>query len=105
MTEIGAGEAQADGRVRAEAVARLHDDETAPGTHEGSSRVQKFMKCVTQGRRADHPLGQFVQRREIGHPAGETVLENGSWGVWSRGRRGTRGGRRGRDSVCGARNR
>ncbi|GAA2653545.1 hypothetical protein GCM10010307_65200 [Streptomyces vastus] len=104
MTEIGAGEAQADGRVRAVAVTRFHDDESSPGTHEGGARTQKLMKCVTQARCANHPLGQLVQRSEIGHPAGETVLENGSWGVWRRGRRGTRSGRRGRDSVCGCRN-
>ncbi|GKQ38596.1 hypothetical protein ALMP_51270 [Streptomyces sp. A012304] len=61
--------------------------------------MQQFLEGVGQGVRSGQAFGEFVEGREIGHPAGETVLEEGScggrdrWGGW--------GGGRGRDSVCG----
>ena len=48
MAEIGPGEPQADGRVRAESVARFQDHETAPGAHEGGSGAQQFVERVRQ---------------------------------------------------------
>lgn len=61
MAEVGAGEAQADGGVRAESVARFHDDETAPGAHEGGSRAQQLLQRVVQCRGAHQALGEFVE--------------------------------------------
>ncbi|GAA3809420.1 hypothetical protein GCM10023083_50210 [Streptomyces phyllanthi] len=101
MAEIGAGEAEADGRVRAESVARFQDDETAPGAHEGGSRAQQLLERVGECVRAGQALGEFVEGREIGDPAGESVLESGPWGHARRDSGGARGGGRGRDSVCG----
>lgn len=115
VAEVGAAEAQADGGVRAEAVAGFQDDESAPGAHESGSGAQQFLECVRECVRAGQAFREFMQGREVGDPAGETVLEQGTWRVRSgfrrildvrgRGRRGTGGGRRGRDSVCGRGNR
>ncbi|GGZ84527.1 hypothetical protein GCM10010344_59870 [Streptomyces bluensis] len=48
MAEIGPAEAEADGRVRAEPVARFKYDETAPGAYEGGSGAQQFLQRVAE---------------------------------------------------------
>ncbi|GDY64259.1 hypothetical protein SAV14893_036520 [Streptomyces avermitilis] len=105
MAEIGAGQAEADGRVRAEPVAWFQYDETAPGAHQGGSGAQQLLECVGERVRACQAFGEFVKGREVGDPAGETVLQNCSGAGGGRGRRGACGGGRRRDSVCGRGNR
>ncbi len=58
-----------------QSVAGFEDDETAPGAHEGGSGAQQLLERVVEGRRAGQPFGEFVQRGEVGDPAGEPVLE------------------------------
>ncbi|MCX3287440.1 hypothetical protein OR263_12090 [Streptomyces sp. NEAU-H22] len=106
MAELGAGEAQAEGGVRAESVARFHDDEAAPGAHQCGAGPQQFLERLVECGRAGQALGELVQGGEVGDPAGETVLEHRTGrgrGRYGGGRGRTR--RHGRDSVCGCRNR
>ncbi len=106
VAEVGAGQAQADGGVRAEAVAWFQYDEAAPGAHEGGAGPQHFLERFVERGRTGQALGQFVEGGEVGDPAGETVLQyRAGWGrgVCGDSRGGTR--RAGRDSVCGCRNR
>lgn len=76
VPEVGAGEAQPDGRVRAQSVRRFQHDESAPGAHEGGSGAQQFLEGVGERVRAGQAFGEFVQCREVGDPAGETVLKH-----------------------------
>jgi hypothetical protein len=109
VPEVGAAEAESDGRVRTESVTRFQDDETAAGADQGGSGVQGFLQRAAERVRAGQAFGEFVQRREVRDPAREFVLQNGTGGAarscGGRGRWGARGGGRGRDSVCGGGNR
>ncbi len=111
VPEVRVGQAQADGGVRAPSVGGLQHHESAPGADEGGSGAQQLLEGVGQGVRTGQPLGELMERGEVGDPAGETVLQEQSGGT--RGGRdgdgsgdcGLRGHGRGRDSVCGRGNR
>jgi hypothetical protein len=81
VAEVGAGEAQADGRVRAQPVGGFQDDETAPGAHEGGSGAQQLLEGFGECVRAGQAFGEFVECRQVRDPAGEPVLEEHSWCV------------------------
>lgn len=69
VPEVGAGEAEADGGVGAEAVAGFQDDESAAGADEGGSGVQELLERLGQRVRAGQAFGEFVQGGEVGDPA------------------------------------
>ena len=70
-----------------QSVGGFEDDQTAAGADEGGAGAQQLVQRVVAGSPVrGQALGEFVQRGEIGDPAGQTVLENGSG---ARGRAGT----------------
>lgn len=48
VPEVGAAEAEADGRVRAESVARFQDEQTAAGADQGGSGVQGLLQRAVE---------------------------------------------------------
>ncbi len=113
VAEVPAAETEAEGGVRAQAVARLQDDQAAAGADECGPGAQQLLQGGGERVGADQAFGEFVQGGEVGDPAGEPVLEEDArTGGVGGGRRGTRGVRRGargrggrRDSVSGSGNR
>ncbi|CAM5697051.1 hypothetical protein SFUMM280S_00590 [Streptomyces fumanus] len=78
VAEVGAGQSQAGRGVGAESVGRFQYDEAAPGADQGGTGPQQFLRRVGEGARTGQPFGQFVQRGQVGDPAGQPVLEEGA---------------------------
>jgi hypothetical protein len=76
VAEVGGAEAEAGGGVRAESVAGFQDGQGAAGADQGGSGAQQFVEGVGQGGGADQAFGEFVQRRQVGDPAGQSVLQD-----------------------------
>ncbi len=62
VAEVGAGQAEADGGVRAEAVAGFQYDESAPGAHEGGAGPQQLPGAPRRAR----PYGPGVRSARAG---------------------------------------
>lgn len=91
VAEVGAGEAEPHGGVGAQAVGGLQDDESAARADECGTGAEHLVQGVVHDSRPGQALGEFVQRGEVGDPAGEPVLDQRSGGSGGSGRSG--GGR------------
>lgn len=77
MTDLGVAEAEADGGLRAEAVGRGEDDQTAARADQGGAGPQQLVEGLVQRTGARQSFGQVVQGAEVGDPAGQPVLDGG----------------------------
>ena len=78
VAQVGVAEAEADRAARPAAVGGFEDEEPPGGAHEGRTGDQEFMEGAVQGAGPGQPFGEFVQGGEIGDPAGQPVLDEGS---------------------------
>ncbi len=97
VADLGVAEAEADGGLRAEAVGRCEDDQTAARPDQGGTGAQQLVEGVLQRTGARELFGQVVQGAEVGDPAGQPVLHGGELVDG-----GDVGGGAGRGVECGA---
>lgn len=68
LPELGVGEPEADGAHGAAAVGRFEHDQAAAGADQGGPGVQQFVEGIVERAGSGQPLGEFVQRGEVGDP-------------------------------------